>query len=60
MHITIRAVSQYGQIRHYIEDREIAAAISTLTRRTTVDQADINALAKLGHTVSVTEGVTKP
>ena len=60
MHITIRAVSQYGQLRHFIEDREIATAVSTLTRRTTVDKADINALVKLGHSISVTEGATKP
>lgn len=38
----------YGIERHYIVEPEIAKAVSTLTRRETIDGADMKALKALG------------
>lgn len=55
MHIQLRIESHYGTERKYVVDPTIARAIETLTRKRTIDDADITALVVLGHTVSESE-----
>lgn len=59
-HIVIKAVSQYGNVRNYVDDPALAETIEALTGTRTLTDHQIHALVLLGHTVSVQEALRRP
>jgi hypothetical protein len=53
MTIYVHIKNNYGREFYYVNDPDTAKAISTLTKKATVDQHDINALKALGFTVQI-------
>jgi hypothetical protein len=51
--IIVEARPQYGQLRYYPTDPEVAKAYTSLTNHRTVLPEDRNALATLGITIEV-------
>ena len=53
MTIYVHIKNNYGNMVYYINDPDIARAVSTLTQKVTIDRDDINALKALGFTVQI-------
>jgi hypothetical protein len=53
MTIYVHTKSNYGNLMYYINDPDTARAISTLTKKVTIDRHDIDALKALGFTVQI-------
>lgn len=53
MTIYVHSKNVYGSEMYYISDPHVAKAVSTLTRKVTIDKRDIDALKQLGFTVQL-------
>ena len=53
MTIYVHIKNNYGKDCYYVNDPDTAKAISTLTKKSTIDRRDIDALKALGFTVQI-------
>ena len=60
MKLEIDAVNQYGQVRYYVHDDDVAQTVGLLTGTLTLSQAQVLALTQLGLQVDIIEKIRKP